>query len=405
MLIERREMNRQRLKNTFLRLLLGYCLLVLNQASMAAIAKSAVDYSPLYSGNSWTYLIDGVTYDTETVLDSTIVVNGIFTKQVLTLSDGSLEFYTNDVNGLRAHQLILDSDILVFSPPVKLLHAEFNMGDTIINNSTTSLNIPEYGVVSADVTLTTKVLAAETVTVPLGIFPAIKVQSSIVVTVMIYGVLYSASSVDTQWLVKHIGIVKLVSVFDGVIEVKELAAVSIDTDADGINVINDNCPSVANAVQTDTDSDGQGDACDLDDDNDTVPDSVDACPTGAVNWISNIISDNDRDGCRDSTEDQDDDNDGVKDSLDLFPLNPNESADADKDGIGDNADLDDDNDGLTDLKEKQLGTSPINKDSDNDGLNDGWEVDNNLDPTDGICPSWVCGGGGWRHVIRQSMGR
>jgi len=180
----------------------------------------------------------------------------------------------------------------------------------------------------------------------------------------------------------------------------------IDTDGDGINVTSDNCPSVVNPNQIDTDNDGQGDACDLDDDNDTVPDSADACPAGAVNWVSNITSDNDRDGCRDSTEDQDDDNDGVKDNLDLFPLNPNESADADKDGIGDNADVDDDNDGLTDLEEKQLGTNPINKDSDNDGLDDGWEVDNNLDPTDGVCPSWVCGGlDGWRHVIRQSIGR
>jgi len=117
------------------------------------------------------------------------------------------------------------------------------------------------------------------------------------------------------------------------------------------------------------------------------------------------LTDTDNDGVIDDV-DQDDDNDGVSDRLDLFPLNPDESADADRDGIGDNADTDDDNDGLPDVDERRLGTNPNNKDSDNDGLDDGWEVDNGLDPTDGYCPSWVCGAkGGWRHAIHQIMSR
>lgn len=47
--------------------------------------------------------------------------------------------------------------------------------------------------------------------------------------------------------------------------------------------------------------------------------------------------DSDGDGIPDST-DPDDDNDGVPDDKDAFPLNPNEWADTDQDGIGDNAD-------------------------------------------------------------------
>ncbi|MBG46441.1 MAG: hypothetical protein CMB76_08015 [Euryarchaeota archaeon] len=46
--------------------------------------------------------------------------------------------------------------------------------------------------------------------------------------------------------------------------------------------------------------------------------------------------------------DIDDDDDGVVDSQDAFPLDPNEHADHDGDGIGDNADNDDDNDGIPD---------------------------------------------------------
>lgn len=47
-----------------------------------------------------------------------------------------------------------------------------------------------------------------------------------------------------------------------------------DTDSDGINDLGDNCLSIANADQLDFDSDGRGDVCDSDDDNDTLPDEL-----------------------------------------------------------------------------------------------------------------------------------
>ena len=79
----------------------------------------------------------------------------------------------------------------------------------------------------------------------------------------------------------------------------------LNVDLDGVADNVDNCPSVTNSDQRDTDSDGSGDACDPD-----------------------------KDG------------DGVRDDDDAFPLDAAESLDTDGDGVGNNADPDDDGDGV-----------------------------------------------------------
>lgn len=65
------------------------------------------------------------------------------------------------------------------------------------------------------------------------------------------------------------------------------------------------------------------------------------------------------------------DGDNVPDVLDLFPYDPNEWADNDLDGIGDNQDTDDDNDGMTDDWEITYGLDPLSDDSSLDADGDG----------------------------------
>jgi hypothetical protein len=52
----------------------------------------------------------------------------------------------------------------------------------------------------------------------------------------------------------------------------------VDSDGDGLQNADDNCPQQANPDQADLDVDGKGDACDIDVDGDQVPDAFDLFP-------------------------------------------------------------------------------------------------------------------------------
>ena len=96
----------------------------------------------------------------------------------------------------------------------------------------------------------------------------------------------------------------------------------VDSDSDGAEDIDDNCPFLANPFQENNDDDTQGDACDLDDDNDGMLDVYENAHEG------------------------------------LDPMNDTDS----------NGDLD--NDGLTNLQESILNTDPNDIDSDGDNIID-----------------------------------
>lgn len=149
-----------------------------------------------------------------------------------------------------------------------------------------------------------------------------------------------------------------------------------DSDEDGVKDGSDNCPNVFNQNQVDTDSDGQGDACDGDDDNDGISDSIDNCPQS----INPDQRDGDLDGIGDAC-DEDADGDEVVDTSDNCPFNFNPTQlDVDDDGLGDACDPDRDGDDLTDEFDNCPGHyNPNQSDQDDDGLGDACDTESEIE--------------------------
>lgn len=149
-----------------------------------------------------------------------------------------------------------------------------------------------------------------------------------------------------------------------------------DSDGDGVLNVSDNCPDTQNPDQTDTDLDGQGDACDTDDDDDGIADGGDNC-----RLVSNTDqTDTDGDGKGDEC-DADLDGDTILNDDDNCPVNPNvDQTDTDIDGEGDECDLNDDNDAHLDVDDNCPTVANNDQvDLDGDGIGDVCDIDKDGD--------------------------
>ena len=167
-----------------------------------------------------------------------------------------------------------------------------------------------------------------------------------------------------------------------------------DTDGDGqddyrdLDSDNDSLTDVIEAGLADENNNGQSDDgittdMPLDSDGDTIPDYIDIDSNNDgendINSVGRGILDADGDGRVDSGTDTD--SDGIVDVVDSAPQRFGiQGDDLDDDGLADSLDGDDDNDGISDAVEGTGDTDndgivdSLDGDSDNDGLPDAFEV-------------------------------
>ncbi|PLX22217.1 hypothetical protein C0584_00495 [Candidatus Parcubacteria bacterium] len=151
---------------------------------------------------------------------------------------------------------------------------------------------------------------------------------------------------------------------------------NIDIDYDGIENTSDNCPYTFNSNQLDSDLDGKGDICDLnnetknyneeDSDKDGIGDSEDNCPYVYNPKQKDLNSDSRGDLC------SDDDNDGHVGAEDNCVYVSNRGQeDVNANGVGDACEFDKDGDGAFDSIDNCINTiNPGQEDQDKDDIGD-----------------------------------
>ena len=207
--------------------------LVSQYATLPAFAAfEAAPFFPIHTGNAWTYVENGSFVTTTTVQSGTTTINSVATKALVASGDGFTGYYTNDANGIRLHRQVdpVDNITVTFSPPITLVNALTDVGQTVNSSGTVQSNLG-----TSSYTASFAVQAIENVTVPLRLFKnTVRLQGSF--TIVGFGTVSL-----TVNLARNVGLVKITDSDGSETIIGELSATTvtplIDFDADAVSDI------------------------------------------------------------------------------------------------------------------------------------------------------------------------
>ncbi len=180
---------------------------VLACAGTASAGFITADYFPAESGDAWTYVVGGL-FVTTTVLPGTTNINGIPTK-VFQGSDGFEQNYTVDAYGVRLHRQSQFGDYeMTFDTPIVFVNAVAEIGDVETENGVASLTIVGAGSGAFVFNSISTVEAMETISVDLGIFDTVRVQTIVTLSGSINGQSVDVTITLVNWVARDVGVVR-----------------------------------------------------------------------------------------------------------------------------------------------------------------------------------------------------
>jgi hypothetical protein len=120
-----------------------------------------------------------------------------------------------------------DNKIHFHAPHIwKQARADMAAGDVIHSSGTVYYTFSGLGMFPLSYVSASKFAGFENVSVPFGNFTAIKIQHSLTISGFIYGQYFTTTAAGTFWLVESLGIVKTMSIVDGVQSVLLLVGIN-----------------------------------------------------------------------------------------------------------------------------------------------------------------------------------
>ncbi len=207
-----------------LKLLLKGSIFYLYIAHSVCVANySSESLFPLIPTSSYSYTNGTIITRTESIQEQSTFNNVVVTG--VEDNEGDVEYFTNDSNGLFSYgtENINDGDTSLLSPPIKILEANTEIGQTI-NSSGTAIFTIGGSVFNFSYSSSSTVVGEETITVPAGTFDAVRVQ----VSISLSGIINSIQN-STYWYAENIGLIRDDTTIDGEILNDELETFFIPT--------------------------------------------------------------------------------------------------------------------------------------------------------------------------------